>query len=200
MSNTLTDGNFYGLGTHDWIGTVLEYKSQQGQQDGDTGFGIRRRVAIMGYHPSSKAQLPDDRIIFALVALPTTAGSGAAGRHTSVRVSQGDVVMGKFLDGDAKQNPIILHVLGRTKGTIYGTGRFDAKTGFVGSIKKNNLNPNQNGEEAQQFNEDVPQGTISAITKKDGQNGSTTKVTQKREQNGLQPNKVNVFKNPINNE
>jgi len=200
MSNTLTDGNFYGLGTHDWIGTVLEYKSQKGQQDGDTGFGIRRRVAIMGYHPSSKAQLPDDRIIFALVALPTTAGSGAAGRHTSVRVAQGDVVMGKFLDGDAKQNPIILHVLGRTKGTIYGTGRFDAKTGFVGSIKKNNLNPNQNGEEAQQFNEDVPQGTISAITKKDGQNGSTTKVTQKREQNGLQPNKVNVFKNPINNE
>ena len=51
MTNSLTDGNFYGLGTHDWIGTVLEYKSQEGQQDGGTGFGIRRRVAIMGYHP-----------------------------------------------------------------------------------------------------------------------------------------------------
>lgn len=196
MSNTLTDGNFYGLGTHDWIGTVLSYKSQKGQQDGDVGFGIRRRVAIMGYHPSSRAQIPDDRIIFALVALPTTAGSGAAGRKTSVRVSQGDVVMGKFLDGDAKQNPIILHVLGRTKGTIYGSGRFDAKTGFVGSIKKNNLNPNQNGEEAQQFNADVPEGTISAITEKNKQNGSNTKAKEKLEQSGIKSGEVNAIPKP----
>ena len=74
MNNSSSD-SFYGLGTHEWIGTILPYKSQQNQQDGRAGFGIRRRVAIMGYHPSDISQIPDDQIVFALVALPTVAGS-----------------------------------------------------------------------------------------------------------------------------
>ena len=133
MNNSSSD-SFYGLGTHEWIGIILPYKSQQNQQDGMAGFGIRRRVAIMGYHPSDVSQIPDDQIVFALVALPPTAGSGAAGRKMSVRLTQGDVVLGKFLDGNAKQNPIILHVLGRTQNAKFQSGRFGLKNWICGFI------------------------------------------------------------------
>ena len=185
MPNSSADSSFYGLGTHEWIGRVLPYKSQDLQQKGWAGFGLRRRVAIMGFHPMSKAEIRDDQIVFALVALPTVAGSGAAGRKMSIRISQGDVVLGKFLDGDARQNPIILHVLGRSQDIEYGSGRFDSKTGFVGSIKPNNLNPPYKGDRAQEFNTDVQEGTPSALDPTTKQNRSKEKAVERLQESGI---------------
>ena len=50
---------------------------------------------------------------------------------------------GKFILNFYKQLPIILNVLGRTSDIQYGSGRFDPKTGFVGSRKKTSLTKNQ---------------------------------------------------------
>ncbi len=146
MSN-LSDLDFYGLTTNEWIGIVLSYKSQKDQLNGDAGFGYRYRVAIMGYHPLDDS-IKDEEIVFALVALGVSDGSGAGNRHKRPSISQGDVVLGKFLDGDRRQNPIILHVLGRTAGVKYGKGRFEPKTGFVGSTQPANLLRRQETSEA----------------------------------------------------
>ena len=201
MNNSAADSSFYGLGTHEWIGIILPYKSQQNQQDGMAGFGIRRRVAIMGYHPSDVSQIPDDQIVFALVALPPTAGSGAAGRKMSVRLTQGDVVLGKFLDGNAKQNPIILHVLGRTQNAKFQSGRFGLKTGFVGSSKQTNLNPPNpsDGTPSQEFNADTPEGTPSAIKGATKSNRSSSNAQRLMKKSGLVGGAVGVLKSKAKN-
>ena len=200
MNNSSSD-SFYGLGTHEWIGTILPYKSQQHQQDGMAGFGIRRRVAIMGYHPSDVSQIPDDQIVFALVALPPTAGSGAAGRKMSVRLTQGDVVLGKFLDGNAKQNPIILHVLGRTQNAKFQSGRFGLKTGFVGSSKQTNLNPPNpsDGTPSQEFNADTPEGTPSAIKGATKSNRSSSNAQRLMKKGNLLGGGVDILKSKAKN-
>ena len=189
MANS-SDTSFYGAGTDEWIGIVLPYKSQKLQQDGAAGFGIRRRVAIMGNHPSDNT-ITDDKIVFALVALPTTAGSGAAGKKSSVRVTQGDVVLGKFLDGDNKQNPIILFVLGRSEGVEFGEGRFDCKTGFVGSEKVSILNPNK-----QENATDTPQVTPTAQKGSDKKTATSARSDAALAKSGIQPNKVGAIPPP----
>ena len=146
MANT-SDLDFYGLSTNEWIGIVLPYKSQKNQTDGDAGFGYRYRVAIMGNHPSDNS-IRDEDIVFAIVALGVSDGSGAANRQKKPAISQGDVVMGKFLDGDRRQNPVIMNVLGRTEGIKYGKGRFEIKSGFVGSTHPADLFERQESSEA----------------------------------------------------
>tara|TARA_R100001082_G_scaffold22651_3_gene10925 strand:- start:2770 stop:3483 length:714 start_codon:yes stop_codon:yes gene_type:complete len=141
------DLDFYGLSTNEWIGMVLPYKSQQNQTDGDAGFGYRFRVAIMGNHPSDNS-IRDEDIVFAIVALGVSDGTGAGNRQKKPAISQGDVVLGKFLDGDRRQNPVIMNVLGRTEGIRYGKGRFQSKTGFVGSTKASNLYNRQESSES----------------------------------------------------
>ena len=130
----LSNLNFYGLATHEWIGVILPFSSQKEQSSGSKGWGWRYRVAIMGYHPNDQT-LKDDEITYALVALGVSDGSGAARRQRTPRISQGDVVLGKFLDGDKKQVPIIINVLGRTSETKFISARFGAKTGFIGGEK-----------------------------------------------------------------
>jgi len=189
MANS-SDTSFYGAATDEWIGVVLPYESQKLQQDGNAGFGIRRRVAIMGNHPSDNS-ISDDKIVFALVALPTTAGSGAAGKGMTVRVTQGDVVFGKFLDGDNKQNPIILNVLGRCEGIEFGEGRFDCKTGFVGSEKVSILNPNK-----QEFLTDNPEVTPTPQTGVNKKTATSDRSNTALAKAGIQPNKVGAIPTP----
>ena len=144
---TTSDLDFYGLNTNEWIGMILPYESQDDQIDGDAGFGYRYRVAIMGNHPSDNS-IKDEDIVFATTALGVSDGTGAGNRQRKPALSQGDVVMGKFLDGNRKQNPVITNSLGRTSGIKYGRGRFESKTGFVGSTKVGNLLRRQETSEA----------------------------------------------------
>ncbi|MBF90101.1 MAG: hypothetical protein CMG75_10720 [Candidatus Marinimicrobia bacterium] len=122
---------FYGADTNDWIGIIIEFDDQKTQYTGLIGYGWRYKVAIMGFHPSEKSTLSNKDITYAIVAQSPNAGSGAAERLRTPRISQGDVVMGKFLDGDKRQVPVITGILGRTSGTKFGTGRFESKTGYV---------------------------------------------------------------------
>ena len=136
------DTDYFGskkAASSDWIGIILPFASQEQQQRGYGGYGYRRRVAIMGHTPSDRAKLADDKVIFAVVGLPTNAGSGAGNRKSKVKLSQGDVVFGRFIDQNTEQVPIILGVLGRTKEIVYGEGRFDIKPGLVGNTQALNL-------------------------------------------------------------
>jgi len=140
MESNNTDGiKFFGANSNEWIGVVLSADPQKSQIQGTGGWGLRYKVAIMGHHPTEQAEIRDEDITYALVQLGVTDGSGAANRMKTPRISQGDVVRGKFLDGSSKQQPIIEGVLGRTSGTRYGKGRFESKTGFWGGLKPGNL-------------------------------------------------------------
>lgn len=126
---------FYGVGNDKWLGIVLSNDTQKAQIQGTDGYGLRVKVAIMGFHSSEEGELADDEITYALVQLGVTDGTGATNRQRSIRLTQGDVVTGEFLDGSARQQPVVTGCLGRTSGTRYGKGRFESKTGFEGKNK-----------------------------------------------------------------
>ena len=183
----MADFNSYGTATHEFIGIILSYESQKDQIDGNSGFGYRYRVAIMGNHPSDNS-IKDEEIVFATTALGVSDGSGAAGRQKKPALSQGDVVLGKFLDGDNKQNPLIMNVLGRTSSTFYGPGRFQSKTGFVGPVKKGNLLDGQESSENEGIQ--TPSARIG------GSQSNREQPTQNLEKAGIQPNKVGAVPQP----
>ena len=77
---------------------------------------------------SRKTDLP-----FASVLL--YGGTGAGSVYETQKYSQGDVVVGMYLD-EKQQQPAIIGALGRLKDIKFGPGRFEPKTGFVGSINQ----------------------------------------------------------------
>ena len=121
-------------GVQIWIGTVVGYASQEEQIE--SGWGWRYRVRIDGDHALGSDQIKDEDLGYATVLLPTTAGSGAAFKLRSVRISQGDQVYG--LRGGGEGAPtMILGVLPRTRFTKNSSGNFGVLSGFYGSLKKN---------------------------------------------------------------
>jgi hypothetical protein len=115
MDQSLLKSNFVGRdGFLWWIGQVAPEGSQKKQLD-KGGWGNRRKVRIMGYHPSNEADLPNDDLPWAQVLLSTSDGSGAGNYATSIKISPGDSVFGFFMDGDNAQLPVIIGVFGKTK-------------------------------------------------------------------------------------
>lgn len=125
-------------GQHDvqfWIGTVVSYAAQQKQIE--EGFGWMYKVRVDGDHSVGADQIKDEQLSYAYCLLPTTAGSGAAYKLRSVRVSQGDTVFG--LQGGGVGAPrFIIGVFPRTRETKFkSSGNFAALSGFYGSLNKN---------------------------------------------------------------
>lgn len=151
MDETLLKSNFVGRdGFRWWIGQIPPVESQSGQLSG-SGWGNRYKVRIMGYHPYSEADLPNEDLPWAQCIIPTTAGSGAANVATDVKLQQGDVVFGFFLDGDNGQLPVILGCFGRTSQvpSLDYQNPFQPFTGYTDNIKKpdkQTLVPNESNE------------------------------------------------------
>ena len=142
----------YGRNDGRWIGMILPFDSQKDQLGGNSR-GVRYRVAIMGVTPFAQGEIKDEDITFALVKMVGSSGGG--GTFDTVKYSPGDAVSGYYLD-DERQQPVIDGCFGRTRGIKYGSGRFDAKSGFVGKIVPLNLMGRQ------EFNEQAPPCTPKA--------------------------------------
>lgn len=141
--------NFIGRdGFRWWIGQIPPLSSMGKQVEG-SGWGNRFKVRIIGYHPYSAAELPDEDLPWAQCLIPTTAGSGAANCTTGVQLQPSDIVLGFFLDGDNAQIPVILATFGRSNSvpsTDY-LGPFVPFTGYSDKIQKNGgLTPNESSE------------------------------------------------------
>ena len=92
IEESFLKSNFVGRdGLLWWVGQVAPEKAQ-GEQINGGGWGNRVKVRIMGYHPHSLEELPDEDLPWAQILLPSTAGSGKGGRATSVKLSPGDNV------------------------------------------------------------------------------------------------------------
>ena len=67
----------------------------------------------MGYHPYDDELLKDEDLPWAQVLMPP-GNSGSVQRAETVKLAQGDVVIGFFLDGTSAQIPVILGVFANT--------------------------------------------------------------------------------------
>ena len=133
-----------------FIGTVVEFNDQKEQVTGQ-GWGWRYKVAIMNDYSSSKVDIDNSKIDYALALIPNDAGSGAANYAKSLKIRQGDIVYGHKVGGNRGIN-IILGLFGRTKDTKLGDNRFDAKSGYteyLGGVKR----PDKESSTANEANE-----------------------------------------------
>ncbi len=94
-----------------FIGLVVEFDNQ-GKQSRGQGFGWRYKVRIIGDY-SKLDTIKEEEIRYAIVMLPTTAGSGGGGRLTTPRIVQGDLVFGYYAN-NVDGLPIITGVFPRS--------------------------------------------------------------------------------------
>ncbi len=130
----LDNQSFFGKGVEFWLGKIVKFSEQRSQTSG-MGWGWRYKVRIIGDY-SNLDSVKDKDVHTAVALLPSTAGTGGAGRSATVKLAQGDVVFGVFL---APNNgfPIILGALGKTKNLSKDDGsKFGNLTGFVGKLIK----------------------------------------------------------------
>lgn len=139
IEESLLQSNFLGRdGFRWWIGQIPTINSWSEQADG-SGWGIRYKVRIMGYHPYDKNILSDEDLPWAGCLLPVTAGSGAAKFSSSSKVRPGDVVIGFFLDGDNSQIPMIMGTFGKTNQVVPigdGSTAFVPFSGYTSTISE----------------------------------------------------------------
>ena len=140
IEETLLKSNFIGRdGFRWWIGQIPPGESLGSQNKGE-GWGNRFKVRILGYHPYSKDDLPDEDLPWAGCLLPATSGTGSSNLAQSVKYRPGDVVVGFFMDGDNAQIPMIMGAFGRT-GQVpqqAASGAFVPFTGYTSNIPEPN--------------------------------------------------------------
>ena len=135
-----------------FIGTVVSFDHMKDQIA--NGYTWRYKVRIDGDQSLGKDQVTDDKLKYSYCVLPTTAGSGAAYKLRSVRISQGDMVYG-IQGGDGPR--MILGVFPRTRQSTVSSGIFGTLSGFYGSLKNTGI---LDGE----FNEQIGPATPGATT------------------------------------
>lgn len=178
LDQSLLQSHFIGRdGFRWWIGQIPPLSSMGKQIEGG-GWGNRFKVRILGYHPYSEAELPNEDLPWAQCLIPTTAGSGAANVATGVQLQQGDIVLGFFLDGDNAQIPVILATFGRTDqvpSTTYQSP-FEGFTGYSSTVNKNNLlNPNDGtASESNEVKENSNRSPQSVTTEQAQQNSNVS--------------------------
>lgn len=159
LDQSLLQSHFIGRdGFRWWIGQIPPLESMGKQIEGG-GWGNRFKVRILGYHPYSEVDLPNEDLPWAQCLIPTTAGSGAANVSTGVQLQQGDIVLGFFLDGDNAQIPVILATFGRTDQVPSTTYKypFDGFTGYSSPMKKNPKTPSSESNELKDNSQRSPE-------------------------------------------
>ena len=176
------DSSELGYNVKFWSGIVVGYEYQQDQLS--NGNGWRYKVRIFGDN-SDVDQVDDKDLSYADVLLSTDAGSGAAYKLRSARISQGDTVYG--IKGP-NLPPMIIGVEPRKRSTIlYTEGKFKTLSGFYGSLTKNNI---LSGEFNEQLGPATPGGKPYTKTKSERES-----ATDKLNEIGIDPNEEGVVEN-----
>lgn len=122
---TLYNPGFLGSNFNWWIGQIPDdgtwrdninptvYKNK----DEIPGWGYRYKVRIIGLHDQEEEVLASDKLPWAQVMYPVTAGGGQGGALQTPNIRQGMFVFGFFLDETNRQVPVIIGVLGNNAQT-----------------------------------------------------------------------------------
>ena len=151
-----------------WVGKVVSYEAQKDQIE--EGWGWRYKVRILG-DDSNSQNVADEELSYAICLLPTTAGSGAAYKLRSVRVSQGDMVYGIY-GGDGPR--LIIGVFPRTALTDTTSGNFGTLSGFYGDLEDTGI---LDGEYNEQIGPATPGAT--ALDPKEWTKATATNPSEK---------------------
>ena len=120
-----------------FMGKVVGFDEQEDQVKGG-GWGWRYKVAIFDTYSSKESDIDDADIEYAIAVASNSDGSGGADRRRSMRISQGDTVIGlKY--GGKRGIAFITGIIPRTKNTVFGPGRFDTETGYYVSLQARGL-------------------------------------------------------------
>ena len=190
IENNLLKTNFLGSdGFRWWIGQVAPKKVWELQfRKRNNAWGNRVKVRIMGYHPQNTVDLPDEDLPWAICLLSPQLGSGKAGKNKALRIQQGDIVVGFFLDGDDAQIPAIFGTIGNSEYVVSGEpGPFAPFSGFTDEINgKDNkrIIENENGADSQ--NSAPSPRNVDEKTRKKIEETSGKKVTSTSDANGAQ--------------
>jgi len=169
IDESLLKINFVGKdGFRWWVGQIAPAAVQGDQlspsKDSES-WSYRRKVRILGYHPFSKAELPDADLPWATALIPTTSGTGGANFAKTVVLRPGDVVIGFFLDGENAQQPVILGSFSRTNDVSQDLPSdslgFLPFTGYTDKIK-----PPSGTLDSGESNESRTDSQISPVTRK----------------------------------
>ena len=128
MENEKNKNYFFGDGMQFWIGRIIPFEQQRSLVSGDS-WGYRYKVRLLGDY-SEVDNIEDKNVLTAQVLVPPTAGTGGGGRMETVKLSQGDLVIGIFLGPD-RTSPAILHSFIRPSSTKKGTGKFSVIEAFT---------------------------------------------------------------------
>ena len=131
---SLDNQSFFGKGVEFWLGMIVKFDKQKSQTSG-MGWGWRYKVRIIGDY-SNLDSIEDQEVHTAVALIPTTGGTGGAGKKATIKLTQGDVVFGAFLSPN-NNFPVILGALGRTKESFEKTkqndnSKFAPISGFTG--------------------------------------------------------------------
>ena len=122
----LFDSGILGTSYQWWIGQMSPmtlpgertYAVNQRNPYENKGWGRRYKVRILGLHDQGENEIPSDKLPWAQIMYPVTAGSSNANSMQSPNIRQGDMVFGFFLDGQEMRIPVIMGVLGNNAQTI----------------------------------------------------------------------------------
>ena len=147
MESGLYDNEFMGGRFYWWLGQVVDSKLwRENLTDKKTpsskipGWGYRYKVMIMGLHDQGADDKFKEKLYWAQV-MHSVWGGGEGGSFQTPGIKQGSFVFGWFLDGNDKQLPIIMGVLGKNAvteikklgvQTYTGSSGYDDDTTFVG--------------------------------------------------------------------
>ena len=140
---SIDNQSFFGKGVEFWLGMIVKFDQQKSQTAG-MGWGWRYKVRIIGDY-SNLDSIEDQEVHTAVALIPTTGGTGGAGKKATIKLTQGDVVFGAFLSPN-NNFPVILGALGRTKESAdkakkakesNDNSKFAPKSGFTGEQKAN---------------------------------------------------------------
>ena len=132
----LPDQTVFGENVSFWVGKIVNADKNPTQRTLMSGgsWGFRYRVRLVSDY-SNNDTVSDDEVFVAQSLLPLTAGTGAAGRSESLKISQGDMVLGIFLGPD-RTAPFILHSFPRTDRVPKNMkGKYAIDSGFNSKIK-----------------------------------------------------------------
>ena len=126
---SLFNPGYLGANFKWWIGQVTDdafwrdniVPGRIQKKDGESGWGRRYKVRILGLHDQGETEIPSDQLPWANVMYPITAGGGQASTVQTPAIRQGNIVFGFFMDSDNDEVPIIMGILGNNVQTPLNT-------------------------------------------------------------------------------